>query len=281
MQQDRPQLNMTELQNLVRQLTRRQVVQAGVGGGLAIGALMLAGCANKKLTGAELPNPEWDPPAYPTNTVLNVPGVPQVQPAPQPGRSVQVPPQTMPGPVSPNTGVIGRAQWTRTGVSRPRDINPMNGVRRITVHHDGMPVTTLRSGRDVAARLEQIRSSHVVGRGWADIGYHYIVDPSGRVWEGRNIRFQGAHVKDQNENNLGILVLGNFDQQTPTAQATSTLDRFILNQMQTYRIGMSNVRTHQERDQTACPGRSLQGYMVRTRSGGGQLAMMASRVGLA
>src|SRR5437762_8205698 len=110
-------------------------------------------------------------------------------------------------PVAPNSslpaGVIPRAAWARTGIARPYDIYPIGGINRITVHHDGMPPVTLRSQGDVASRIESIRQAHVHARGWADIGYHYVVDPSGRVWEGRPVRFQGAHVKDQNENNLG------------------------------------------------------------------------------
>jgi hypothetical protein len=179
------------------------------------------------------------------------------------------------------SGVISRSQWARFGVARKDDIFDMNGIRRITVHHDGMPPTALATSRQVAARIEQIRQSHVVGRGWADLGYHYVIDPAGRIWEGRSIRYQGAHVKDQNENNLGVLVMGNFDQQTPTPAALAALDRFLAGQMQQYRIALSAVRTHMERAPTACPGRNLQQYMVRTRSGGGNLLALATRAGLA
>jgi len=253
-------------------LSRREVV----GGGLAFGLLTLAGCQAGVRTTA-LPDPYW----VNANPVASAPPVTMGPVISSPGRSpavVQAP--RIPLDPGPLPGVMGRSQWTSRGVARAGDINPMNGVRRITVHHDGMPPVAMRSVGDVGGRIEQIRQSHVSGRGWADIGYHYVVDQQGRVWEGRNIRFQGAHVKDQNENNLGILVLGNFDRQQPTASQIQALDRFVAAQMQRYRINLRDVRTHQERAPTECPGRNLQGYIVRSRSGGGQMALFAARSGL-
>ncbi len=253
------------------QITRREAV---AGGSLALGALLLTGCAANKQPAA-LPDTLWKPEGPQTVTA----------PPPSyvhPNSPIYAQPQqvTLPTDPVPSAGVVPRSQWARTGVARRDEIFEMNGIRRITVHHDGMPPTSLMSSRQVAGRIEQIRQSHVVGRGWADLGYHYVIDPSGRVWEGRSTRFQGAHVKDQNENNLGILVMGNFEMQSPTSAALNSLDGFLASQMQQHRISLGNVRTHRERAPTACPGRNLQAYMIRTRSGGGTLNAMAGRYGL-
>jgi len=67
-------------------------------------------------------------------------------------------------------------------------------------------------------------------------------------------------------------VLGNYDDQRPTNESISSLDNFVAAQMQRYRIPVSRVYTHQELKPTACPGRSLQAYMERTRSRGGTMA---------
>lgn len=174
---------------------------------------------------------------------------------------------------SPATGVIPRSRWTSAA---PRDwlADPMGSVRRITVHHDAIDPMPGTGTDDVARRLDSIRRSHL-GRGWADIGYHYAIDPAGRVWEGRPLRLQGAHVADQNPNNLGIVMLGNFERQTPTPQAIEALDRLIAGEMRKYRISIGEVRTHREMAPTACPGRHLQLAMDRTRTRGGRLASLA------
>ncbi len=147
----------------------------------------------------------------------------------------------------------------------------MTPVRRITVHHDGMEPVELRTVRDVAARLDHIRSAHQNGRGWGDIGYHYVIDPLGGAWEGRPLAWQGAHVADQNAGNVGILTLGNFEVQRPTEAQLAALYAFLKSQMRVYRVPARRVHTHRELAPTACPGRNLQPYMVRARGIGGVL----------
>ncbi len=234
-------------------LSRRGLL--GAMGGLAV--LALAGCQGSGGSVGALPGPVW----------------------PDSGEGPTPPRPSVPGPSAPArdtasipTGVIPRSQWTRAGVARPNEINPMNGIRRITVHHDGISGAVGTSEGAAKSRLESVRQSHVSGRGWADIGYHYVIDPAGRVWAARDVRFQGAHVKDNNENNLGVMVMGNFDEQRPTPQALATLDRFVAQSARQYGVPVSRIYTHQEINPTACPGRNLQAYMVKTRARGGSMA---------
>lgn len=232
-------------------INRRELI----GGGLLLGAgLLLGGCAGSGRSGvSRLPGPLW-----PDQVVANKPS-PAPQPrTPQPAYTVQP------------DGVIPRRAWTGAGPIMAL-ANPMNGISRITVHHDAMNSYGMRSEADAAARLNKIRQMHV-GRGWADIGYHYIIDPAGRLWEGRPVQLQGAHVSDTNEHNLGIMVMGNFDEQRPTSEALATLDGFLADRMRAYRVPLSRVYTHQELKPTACPGRSLQAYMLDTRARTGRLA---------
>jgi len=150
----------------------------------------------------------------------------------------------------------------------------MGRVTRITVHHDGMPPVTLRSEHDVTRRIESIRRSHL-GQGWADIGYHYIIDPMGNVWQGRPRSLQGAHVKYNNENNLGVLVLGNFMEQRPTPQALAALDGFVASNMRFFNVPLDRVHTHRELRPTACPGTYLQSHMAYARTRTGSIARLA------
>jgi len=204
------------------------------------------------------PSPRW--PDLPASNYTPV----------QPRRAVT----PTPAPAVPQETVNGRAAWA-TSSPIPRRMDPMLPIRRLTVHHDGMPPVDLRSEREIAARIDLIRRAHQ-GKGWGDIGYHYIVDPMGKVWEGRPLNWQGAHVAGNNEGNLGVMVLGNFQKQRPTPAQLDTLDRFIAAQVNGRRIGINNVFTHQEFAPTACPGRSLQAHMVTTRRPSGRMAMLAT-----
>jgi hypothetical protein len=228
---------------------------------MAAGSLLLVGCGSGRQVVRGTPGVLW-----PDERPVATPRVPLNPPSTNVTGPAAV-------PTAQATGVLPRSAWTSTGpIVRLAD--PMGPITRITVHHDGMPPVTLRTQAEVARRIEQIRRAHVEGRGWADIGYHYVIDPQGRVWEGRPVRLQGAHVQDNNPGNLGILVMGNFDEQTPTASARDALDGFLAEQVRRYRVPLSRVYTHQEFKRTACPGRSLQRYMLETRSRTGRLSRM-------
>jgi hypothetical protein len=175
-------------------------------------------------------------------------------------------PQPLPPSAGLPAGVNPRSSWAQ-GQPIPSRMDRMLPVNRITIHHDGMPPVALRSRAEVAERIEQIRRAHLA-QGWGDVGYHYIIDPSGQVWEGRPLVWQGAHVKDQNPGNLGVMCLGNFEQQSPSMAQTAALDYFVAEQMRRYNVPVTRVKTHREMAQTVCPGRNLQSYVNRSRSGG-------------
>ena len=59
-------------------------------------------------------------------------------------------------------------------------------IHRIIIHCTATP-----AGRRVT--LHDVRSWHVVERGWDDVGYHYLVRLDGEVVAGRPVNFMGAH----------------------------------------------------------------------------------------
>ncbi|MCX5658654.1 MAG: N-acetylmuramoyl-L-alanine amidase [Planctomycetota bacterium] len=160
---------------------------------------------------------------------------------------------------------IPRSKWADAGPVMTR-INPMGGVSRITIHHEGWKLVTFADAVTTAERIELDRRSHLTRLGAGDIAYHYVIDRAGRVWQGRDIRYQGAHVAGENEHNLGIMVLGNFDIQTPTDAQLTTLNRSLAQLTRSYGISPRRVFTHQELNPTACPGVALQPRIVSMRN---------------
>ena len=74
-------------------------------------------------------------------------------------------------------------------------------------------------------------------------------------------------MRGHNEHNLGIVLLGNFEAQMPTAAQVWSLSAFIGFVRGVYGIGLESVFTHGELGMTSCPGRNLQAAMDRTRRG--------------
>ncbi|HBS28837.1 MAG TPA: hypothetical protein DEB06_05175 [Phycisphaerales bacterium] len=238
--------------------TRRDTLLRGAGAVALVSGVgaLLSGCASGSSKGAGLPGVNWpDAPIARKN-----------DPAPHTHRNGWQSPQ----PASPDagipSGVIPRSDWARAQPV-PSLMDRAQPYYRITIHHDGMTVFTSPNRNETAARLESIRLAHR-GRNFGDIGYHYLIDPAGRVWEGRPLSWQGAHVKATNEGNLGICMLGNYMHQRPNPQQIAALDRFVAEQMRRYRVPVSRVFTHRELAQTECPGSNLQSYCVQTRRAG-------------
>ncbi len=219
---------------------------------LGLGAVI--GCA-KQTVYSPLPSPPW--PAEP----------PSGQEVIQEATAIPKPPP----PAAPQwrQQVIARSAWARGEPVQAR-MNRMVPIRHITVHHDGMEPFFATDTRSVAAHLENIRRLHR-RKGWGDIGYHFAVDPAGRVWEGRSMGWQGAHVKDHNPGNIGIVVLGNFEQQAPSEAQLAGVRRHVTALMRVYNVPGSRVHTHREWPgaNTACPGTSLQQSLERIRVTGG------------
>ncbi len=213
---------------------------------LGAAAVLLTGCSSTSRT-TRLPDPTWrDSHSLPDGDASHA-QIPNAD-------------ADLPG------GVIPRSQWA-LGAPVPTLMNMMRPVRYITVHHDGSTAFYASDTASSTARLESIRRGHR-GQQWGDIGYHFAVDRAGRVFQCRPLSWQGAHVKDHNDGNIGVVNLGNFDLQTPTEAQVRGLQKILVSLQAQYRVPVSRVRTHQEWAATACPGRSMQHYMNTLRSNG-------------
>ena len=128
-------------------------------------------------------------------------------------------------------------------------------TRRLTdmvvIHHTGNP-----SDDDLSAA--EIDASHKA-RGWACIGYHYVVRKDGTVEQGRPHWTVGAHAYGENSHTIGIHVCGNFEEAEPTAAQIESTAMLLANLCTDYElpIDRDHVVGHRELMATACPGRNL------------------------
>ncbi len=130
------------------------------------------------------------------------------------------------------------------------------GYNRITLHHAGTEVVRVTSERAVVRCLDGVLGGHL-RRDFGDVGYHFIIDYAGRVWEGRSLAYWGAHVAGHNEENLGVVLLGNFEHQRPSAAQVKSMEHLVHVLRARYRIPSHEVYGHIDLGQTLCPGRYL------------------------
>ncbi len=165
--------------------------------------------------------------------------------------------------------IYSRAQWGADESIRRAD--PSYGQVQVAfVHHTDSSNTY--SAAQVPAIIRGIYAFHVKGRGWNDIGYNFLVDRFGRLWEGRyggtTKAVIGAHTLNYNSWSFGISAIGNFTSTTPPAAMTSSISRLIAWKLTIHGIQMPasatingksfwRVSGHRDANSTACPGQRL------------------------
>ena len=115
------------------------------------------------------------------------------------------------------------------------------------------------AGKRSSEKVAEVRKWHVEGRGWSDIGYHFLIDRDGTVTKGRPMARDGAHVRGHNKGTIGISLFGGHgssendafsDNFTPEQDAA--LRELLRTLMRDY--GFSKVSGHNEYAAKACPG---------------------------
>lgn len=101
------------------------------------------------------------------------------------------------------SNAIRRTQW---GKIQPlyNKLVPDWSYQSIVIHHSG------NFGRKDPQSVEHL---HMTENLYDDVGYHFLLHPSGKVYEGREIVFKGSHVSLANSGRIGILMMGDYDHQ--------------------------------------------------------------------
>ncbi|MFE9253374.1 peptidoglycan recognition protein [Streptomyces sp. NPDC007088] len=123
--------------------------------------------------------------------------------------------------IGPRPRIVTRAGWGADEDLREREFSYTNTVKAAFVHHtaEGNDYTC----EEAPAVIRGIYRFHVESSGWRDIGYNFLVDKCGNVYEGRaggvNKPVMGAHTLGFNNDSTGIAVLGTFTEVEPPAAA--------------------------------------------------------------
>lgn len=177
-----------------------------------------------------------------------------------------------PSPAGPALAlaVVPRSAWRARSLI-PSRLDPVGGSwLRITVHHsDQVPGTRLDGTlADSQEALRKIQHNAIENERWGDIGYHFLIDASGRIFEGRPLEWQGAHARgDNNVRNLGICLLGDFHRRPPSPAALAALEALLEELRAKNGLARSSVVCHRDLVNTVCPGDALASWVKSYRRG--------------
>ena len=180
---------------------------------------------------------------------------------------------------APKPKIFSRAQWGAD--ERMRDAPSLHyyEVHAGFVHH-----TVNANGytrEQVPSIIRGIYAYHTQSQGWSDIGYNFLVDRFGRVWEGRyggvDRPVVGAHTLGYNDNAFAASAIGNFETARPSRRMIRAYGRLFAWKLSLHGVGAADTKQyvtsryfkaingHRDAGATACPGINLYNRIPRIR----------------
>ena len=162
-------------------------------------------------------------------------------------------------------------------------------IQQVHLHH------TVNSNdyapEDVPALLRGIYRYHTKSLGWSDVGYNFLVDRFGGIWQGRAggsaLPVRGAHTLGFNSTSTGVAVIGNFELVAPERAVISSIVRLAAWKLDKYdrkpsgragvyshgsdkfsagqKVRLPVIDGHRDTNDTACPGAHLYAALPRIR----------------
>jgi hypothetical protein len=174
-----------------------------------------------------------------------------------------------------------RAAWGANERIRRAGPAYADRLRFSVVHHTAGSNSYTRA--QSAAIVRAIQLYHVRGNGWNDIGYNFLVDKYGQVFEGRfggaERNVVGAHAEGFNSSSVGVALLGTYSSVQPSAQAVTAIANLLAWRLDVGHVDplarlswisggnarfpsgtpvpLAAVAGHRDTGSTSCPGNAL------------------------
>lgn len=120
----------------------------------------------------------------------------------------------------------------------------VDDIRKIVLHHSAC----IGNNCNAAAYA----SFHVNSRGWAGIGYHYVIEKDGTINQCNHDTTISAHCAGQNNDSIGVSLSGDFTKEPLTDTQRLPLIWLLKHLRQKY--GNLDITQHKDFSPTACPG---------------------------
>ncbi len=176
--------------------------------------------------------------------------------------------------------IFSRAQWGADDSMRDASSLRYYEVHAGFVHHTVN--ANDYSEADVPAIIRSIYAYHTKSRGWSDIGYNFLVDRFGRVWEGRyggvDRPVVGAHTLGYNDYSFAMSAIGNFELVQPSDAVLQAYGAVFAWKLSLHGVSAAStaqavgkktfqaINGHRDAASTACPGKYLYAQLPTIRS---------------
>lgn len=146
----------------------------------------------------------------------------------------------------------------------PKDNTPTPTIpSHLIIHHSA----GFSSAPDYKQVMAYYWDFHVNTNGWDDIGYNWLIDPNGVIYEGRGSNTLAAHFSCMNSNTLGICMIGNYVSNPPSDTALKSLEAVLayeayqnnidpdgMSYHSTSQLTLYNISSHRDGNSATAPG---------------------------
>ncbi len=186
----------------------------------------------------------------------------------------------------PQPTICTRACWSARAPGCT--ISQMASLNRAIIHHTAGSTDYSTDLTASKSKVRGIQNYHMDTQGWCDVGYHFMVDAGGNIFEGRSGSMsslpKGSH-DSANDNSFGFNIMGNYEVQSPTEASRDSLYDVIAWRMPSAwspfgsasgYCGDEGCRTvgwldgHNKVKSTSCPGANLYNPYITSNYSGGE-----------
>jgi hypothetical protein len=180
---------------------------------------------------------------------------------------------------APRPKIFSRAQWGADERLRDKGSLTYGEIHAGFVHHTVN--ANDYSKAQVPSIIRGIYAYHTQSRGWSDVGYNFLVDRFGQIWEGRaggvGRAVVGAHTLGYNSDSFAMSAIGNFETARPTKALIKAYARLMAWKLGKHGVDAADTRVfvtsryfhaingHRDAGSTACPGRYLYDELPKIR----------------
>lgn len=189
--------------------------------------------------------------------------------------------------------IVTRKEWGANEKLKRCGVSAASKAKAIFVHHTAGSNSYTKS--QAPGIIRGYLSYHTQSKGWCDLGYNFLVDKYGTIYEGRTGSITkaivGAHASGFNTGTIGISVMGTFTGSAPSTAAQNSVKRIAAWKSNTYglnptgkvtlksggggtskygagkNVSLNVISGHRDTSYTECPGISFYNKLPSIRTG--------------
>jgi hypothetical protein len=123
-------------------------------------------------------------------------------------------------------------------------LRDLDKVDRIILHHAGCCCHD-------NCNAEMYANVHINERGWAGIGYHFVIEKDAKLYQTNDINRASTHTQQNNMRGIGVCLSGDFTQEKLPSDMRKTLIKTLKYLRRKYDI--KEVWMHRDFHTTICP----------------------------